>query len=112
VFCLLLSAALPVLAQTSKPAPAKTKIETFEAKTGTVIVSGFTPTGGVITQLGGQVTVEAVEMSDAAAGSKISGVKITVAKGDSIGTENTSFVDADEIDSLLKGIDYITKLDA
>jgi hypothetical protein len=112
VLCVLLSAGLPVLGQTAKPTQTKTKIETFEAKTGAVIIRGFTTTGGVVGQLGGQVTVEAVEMSDAAAGSKMSGVKINVAKGDSIGTENASFVDADEIDSLLKGIDYITKLDA
>lgn len=98
-------------AQTAKQTESKTKLESFEAKTGTVIVSGFTTAGEVRGGLRGGVTVEAVEFTDATSGTKMSGIRIEVSQGDDIGTQSISFVDADEIDSLLKGIDYISKVD-
>lgn len=103
---------VPAIAQTNKPNQPKTKIEAFDGKTGAVIVRGFTTIGVVRGEMNlGDVRVEAVEIIEATSGSKVFGVKIDVEKDDRGGTENASFVDFDEIDSLLKGIDYISKLD-
>lgn len=98
--------------QTGKPSEVSTKLQAFEAKTGTVVIEGFTNIGSVRGDLGGDISIEAVELIDATSGTKQFGIKIDVAKGDEIGTESISWVDTDEIDSLLKGIDYVSKVDS
>jgi hypothetical protein len=112
VFCLFLVAGMPLIGQTAKDTQTKTKIEAFEAKTGAVVIQGFTKTGMVKDRFGGGVEVEAVELMDATSGLRVSGVKINVKAAGALETQNSSFVDADEIESLIKGIDYISKLDA
>ncbi|MGO8934456.1 MAG: hypothetical protein ACLPLZ_08730 [Terracidiphilus sp.] len=110
---ILATIAIPLAAQpAAKPPESKTKIEAFQAKTGTVIVTGFTTMGEVKGEFGkGDVTVEAIEFIEANSGTKVFGIRIDVSQGDEIDTQSISFVDADEIDSLLKGIDYIAKVD-
>ena len=93
----------------------KTKIEAFEAKTGTVVVRGFSKMGVVKARTvdgSGSVGVEAIEIIDASSKLRAFGVRIDVENGDRVGTENSSFVDSEEVDSLLKGIDYISKVDS
>jgi hypothetical protein len=89
---------------------AKTKLEAFEAKTGVVIIRGFSKVGSVSGQYGGRVSVEAREFLDASGGKREYGITIEVAKGGEIERENTSYIDYDEIESLLRGIDYISKV--
>ncbi len=86
----------------------KTKLEAFEAQTGVVIIRGFSTTGTVKGKLGTRVTIECREFTEASSGKSEYGIAIGVAGEDST---CTSYVDYDEIDSLLKGIDYVAKID-
>lgn len=60
----------------------------------------------------GKVTVDAREFRDAS-NPKIQerGVAIEVKESSRLERENTSFIDYDEIESLIKGMDYIVKID-
>ncbi len=94
-------------AQSKTPA---TKLETFQARTGIVLIRGYS-TVGRMTGIGGQVVVDAREFRDGnnPNAPRATGISITVKETGRLERENTSFVDADEIDSLVKGIEYISK---
>lgn len=87
-----------------------TKLETFQAKTGAVIIKGYTEVGQ-LRGIGGTVGVIGMEFTDAQTGRKEQGVVIEVKESGRLERESRSYVDYDEIDSLLKGIDYISKID-
>src|ERR1035437_320697 len=75
----------------SKAAPAqepKTKLQAFEAKTGVVIISGFSTVGSVSGQYGGSVSVESKEFIDASTGKREYGIVIEVKKGGEIERDN------------------------
>lgn len=88
-----------------------TKLEAFSAKTGAVIVRGFTDMGGVSGEFGSGVSVQAREMTNAGDGSRAIGLAITVLGSSTMERSSTSYVDYDEIESLLQGIDYIGRID-
>lgn len=94
-------------AQTEKPEPSspKTKLQAFEALTGAVIIKGYTEVGSVAGM--GQLTVSAKEFTNAADGKVQYGITVGVTGGGQFERESTSFIDYDEIDSLLTGIDYV-----
>lgn len=97
------------LAQEQAAAEPATKLEAFQATTGTVVVRGFTTTG-TVRGLGGVVTVDAREFRDASNPNKrVTGISISVKEASRLERENTSFIDAEEIESLLQGLDYIGK---
>jgi hypothetical protein len=90
----------------SKPS---TKLEAFQASTGIVIVRGFT-TVGAIRGLSGSITVDAREFRDASNPSRrVTGISIEVKETTRLERQNTSFIDFDEIDSLIQGFDYLAK---
>ncbi len=90
--------------------PPKTKLESFQAKTGVVIIKGYTEVGS-INGIGGTVSVDAREFIDAAnPAAKTTGVVIEVAESGRLQRSNRSLIDSDEIASLLKGIDYISSI--
>jgi len=90
----------------------KTKLEAFQAKTGAVIIRGFSTIGSIEGRFSTSAQVECKEFTDASSGKKEYGVTITVTdRSSDYKRENTSYIDYDEIDSLLKGIDYIAKID-
>lgn len=89
----------------------RTKLQAFNAKTGAVIVRGFSKVGSVRGLYGTSVSAEARELTDATDGTKVSGIAIEVVEGGSYEKSETSYIDYDEIESLLKGIDYIAKID-
>jgi hypothetical protein len=90
-------------AETQKPA---TKLEAFQARTGIIIVRGFTTVGHVHGM--GDVSINALDYRDASnSKTRITGVSITVT--DRTERENTTFVDSDEIESLLAGLDSLRK---
>jgi hypothetical protein len=105
---------LPLLVMTlhgQEPEPAKpaTKLEVFQAKTGVLIVRGYT-TIGTISGMGGNITVDAREFKDAGNPAlRSTGVSIAVKESGRLERESTAFIDSDEIQSLLSGIDYIAK---
>jgi hypothetical protein len=112
---LLFLLAVPLAAQptpaVAAPPPA-TKLEAFEKQTGSVVVRGFTSIGSVRGTYDGTVSVEAREFLNATTTKREYGIVIETKESGRLERENRSFVDYDEIDSLLKGIDYITKIDA
>jgi hypothetical protein len=95
----------------SQAAPPATKLEAFSAKTGVVIIRGYTTVGSVNGL--GSVTIDAREFRDAAnVKQRVTGLCIEVKEAGRLERESTSFVDYDEIDSLVQGIDYISKIDS
>jgi hypothetical protein len=95
--------------ETGQITPA-TKMEAFQANTGIVVVRGYT-TVGTLRGLGGNVSVDAREYVDASTQAKrVTGISISVKEIGRLERENTSFIDADEIDSLLQGLDYISRV--
>ena len=113
---MLLAAALTVEAQRQRPTPEPdsdvplTKMEAFEARTGTVIMKNYTVIGDV-SGFGGGATVTSYEFVDALAGRKEYGIAIDIKESGGAQREQRAYVDYDEIDGLLKGLDYIIKID-
>lgn len=92
------------------PAP-KTKLEEFSVKTGVVIVRGFEEIGTISGLYSTSIKVEAKEFINVSTGKKEYGITIEVKKEDGrYDKERTSYIDYDEIDSLISGIDYIAKV--
>ena len=86
-----------------------TKIEAFSAKTGVVMIKGFSTVGRIRGQ--GVVSVDAREFRDASSPKTgVYGVAIEVKEAGRIERESRSFIDQDELDSLVSGIDYISKI--
>jgi hypothetical protein len=85
-----------------------TRLEAFEATAGRVVVKG-TEDVGTVTGKSGVTTVKIQEFRDVAANQRESGLVITVRQNEQI--EDTTTVDYDELDPLLKAVDYISKAD-
>jgi hypothetical protein len=98
-------------AQDAKPdaTEPKTKIGAFESRTGSVLIKGFSDVGAVTGS--GRVAIELREFTDAASGRKEYGVVIEVKGSDRLDRETRALIDYDELDGLLKGIDYVRKID-
>jgi hypothetical protein len=115
-FALLAALATPVVAQQQAADPAaqqradpSTKIEAFSAKTGVVMIKGFSTVGQVRGQ--GIVSVDAREFRDASSPKTgVYGVAIEVKESGRLERASRSFIDQDEIDSLVSGINYISKI--
>ena len=95
------------LAQQQQPAPqeSKTKLESFQRQTGTVFVKGYSDIAKINSL--GSVGVTAMEFTDATSKKRQTGIVIEVTEGGRLERSNRSFIDYDEIDPLLSGIDYI-----
>jgi hypothetical protein len=89
----------------------RTKLEAFQAKTGTVIVRGFSRVGSATGVESGSILVETIELRDAGDNSKVYGITVEVRDSGSPERNHLSLVDYDEIDSLLKGLEYLGKVD-
>jgi hypothetical protein len=96
--------------QDPSPIQPKTKLEAFQAQDGVVIVRGFSQIGEVRGQYGSTVTLEVKEFTNAASAKRELGMTIVVKETLRLERENTSYIDYDEIPSLLAGIDYIAKV--
>ena len=96
--------------EASKPA---TKLDAFQARTGVVIVRGFAAVGTIAGTGNGTIAVDACEFKTANDPTlRTTGVRFAVKESLRLERENTVFIDSDEIDSLLAGIDYIAKASA
>lgn len=109
---LLTSALLSVHAQTTAQADATnaptTKLEAFSSKVGIVVIKGFTTVGRI--QGRGTLSVDAREFRDASNPKQAEyGVVIEIEEPGRLERKNRSFIDYEEIDSLIRGIDYIAK---
>lgn len=87
----------------------KTRMEAFEAQTGTVIIKGFSEAGVIKSPLNGILSLYSMEITDGATGKKEYGIAIDLSDGEM--RSNRVFIDFEEIGSLLKGVDYATKVD-
>jgi hypothetical protein len=91
-------------------APPATKLEAFSARTGIVLVKGYTTLGTVNGM--GRVSIDVREFRDASNPKSVQyGVAFEVKESGRLERENTSFIDEDEIDPLIRGLDYISKID-
>jgi hypothetical protein len=95
----------PIKAASQEP---KTQLEAFEKQTGTVIIKSFSTVGSVSSL--GNVSVECVEFTNVSTGKRQLGIVIEVKESGKIERSNRSFIDYDEIEPLLKGVDYISKV--
>lgn len=86
----------------------ETKLETFEKQTGTVIIRGRSEIGSVSAM--GTVEVDCIEILDVSTAQREMGIVLTVKGSGRYESSNSSFIDYDEIESLLNGIDYIAKV--
>jgi hypothetical protein len=94
----------------NRPAPPKTQLEAFSAKSGSVVIKGYS-NGGSIEGLAGRVEITLMEFTDASLGKKQQGIVVEVASSGSSSRKDRSYIDLDEIDGLIKGIEYIVKVD-
>ena len=115
---LLVAASLTIQAQQQRPAPTPeqdsdeplTRMEAFEARTGTVIVKNYTVIGEV-SGFGGTVIVTSYEFVDAQAGRKEYGIGVDIKESGGAQRETRTYVDYDEIDGFIRGLDYIIKIE-
>lgn len=94
----------------SSKAPPATKLEAFSVRTGIVLVKGYT-TLGTVNGIG-RVSIDVREFRDASTPKSAQyGVAFVVKESGRLERENTSFIDEDEIESLIRGLDYISRID-
>lgn len=107
---------MAVTAQQPQPSPTpeefQTKLESLMSETGAVIVKGFTRVGSMNGSRGAAFFT-AWEVSNARTGRKEQGVTVEIgeASANRPDIEERAYIDYDEIDPLLKGIDLFMKLD-
>ena len=88
---------------------AKTKLEQFSAKTGVVLVKGFQKIGTAQGMYNTSVNIESKEFTNVSDGTKQYGITIEAFQEDGrYDKKHTSYIDFEEIDSLIKGIEYIS----
>lgn len=110
IFTLLIPASYAANLKDSVP-EAKTKLEQFSAKTGVVLIRGFHKIGSSQGLYRTSVNIEAKEFTNVTDGTKQYGITIEAFKENGkYDKKHTSFIDYDEIDSLVEGINYITKV--
>ena len=119
IYALLLLSLLGVAAeaQRARPTPTPdpydeylTKMELLLEKTGTVVVKGST-TVGTINGLRGTATFTSWEMIDSQAGRALYGISIVISDPNRPDSAEVAYVDYDELDALIKGVDSLIKLD-
>ena len=86
----------------------RTRLEEYEDRLETVIVKGFMGIG-TVSGRNGSAEVSAVELKDTADSTRVSGVAIQLAAGGQ--QEIQSFVDYEEIDGLIRGLDAVARAD-
>lgn len=112
----MLAAAAACAAQEAQPTPTpeelQTRLESLMSETGAVIVKGYTRVGSMNGSRG-IAYVTAWEVTNARTGRREQGVTIEIgdAQSNRPDVEERAYIDYDELDPLLKGIDYLLKLD-
>jgi hypothetical protein len=100
-------AAQPVVEAVAPP----TKLETLLALDGVVVIRGSSRVGAVRGEPGFLVTVANKEFTNASTGDRAHGITVEVKKVDRRDPDRTSYVDFEEVPSLLTGLEYMAKLD-
>lgn len=119
IYALLLLPVLCVAAHAQRPRPTPTpdpydeyltKMELLLEKTGTVVVKGST-TVGTINGLRGTATFTSWEMVDTRANRAEYGISILIADPNRPDASEVAYVDYDELDALIKGVEHLIKLE-
>lgn len=109
----LLSLPVSVSAQSQTDAgkpSASTKLEAFSSRTGVVIIRGYSTVGTVNGM--GSVSIQAREFREASnPRTALYGVVITVKESGRLERDSFSYVDEDEIEALIQGLEYIKQID-
>ncbi|MBD0373550.1 MAG: hypothetical protein ICV60_22140 [Pyrinomonadaceae bacterium] len=103
----------PISAATPLPLEPLTKLEALDTQIGAVVVKNYTYIGSV-SGFSGIVMVTAYEFVDAQTGRKDYGIGIELretGRSERDGREDNTYVDYDEIDALLRGLDYILRIE-
>src|SRR6185503_10276362 len=87
-----------------EPIEPRTRLEAFEESYGTVLMKGFTQVSAIEVR---GVRVDAVELRDLARGTRVMGIVIALGSGSDKPQENRAFIDYEEIDPLLSGLDAV-----
>src|SRR4051812_9037189 len=86
----------------------RTKLEIFAAKTGAVIVTISSSVGSLDAAAETHVYVETRAMRDTTSSEKHEGIAIRILEASGSAGETQALIDSDEIEALLKGLDYIS----
>ncbi len=119
IYALILLSVLGGAAHAQRPRPTPTpdpydeyltKMELLLEKTGTVVVKGSTVVG-TVNGLRGAATFTSWEMIDAQANRAVYGISILISDPNRPDAAEVAYVDYDELDALIKGLDYLIKLE-
>lgn len=108
--------AVTVAAQQSAPPPSPgtyeplTRLEAFDSQVGTVIIKNYTYIGSV-SGLSGNAMVTSYEFVDAQTGRKEQGIGVEIRENARSEREGKTYIDYDEIDALIRALDYIIKIE-
>lgn len=115
ILAIALSFTFGIYGQAKPPAAAtdknKTDLETFQEKYGTVVIQGYTRLPSIRSGMTGSFSVLVKEFRSPASNLKTKGLVVEIDDGERYSSTARSFVEYAEIDSLLKGIEYISKID-
>jgi hypothetical protein len=89
----------------------RTKLEAFQSRTGIVIIKGFSRIGLVAGLEGTSIEIENRELRDAGSNAREYGITVEVREAGNSARRSISYIDYDEIDPLLKGLEYLGKID-
>ena len=92
-----------------EPLEPRTKLEEVEWRYEKVLIKGFTQVASVSGR-GADIRVDAVELKDADSATRVTGLAISLKETSENPHENRSWIDYDEIDRLLRGIDAIERV--
>lgn len=87
-----------------------TKLEAFEYQTGIVLVKNYADIGSV-SGFGGTVSVTGYQFVEPVSGRKEYGIVVEITSGENPPRLERIYVDYDELDALVAGVDYIIKID-
>lgn len=92
-----------------EPVEPRTKLEAIEGLYERVLIKGFTQVAAFNAR-GGDVRVDAVELKEVGSPSRTLGIVVAVREAGEKPRDNRSFVDYEQIESLIKAIDSIARV--
>jgi len=92
-----------------EPLEPRTRLEAMESRYERVIAKGFTQYATLIVR-GVEIRLDAIEMKDAADSSRALGLVIALRELGEDRRENRSFIDYEEIDRLIKGMESVARV--
>jgi hypothetical protein len=94
------------------PPPPKTHLQAAAEQKGALIIGGYTDVGTVQREDGGSIRITAAEFTNTATSTREYGLLVFIhQQADGVARDTRSFIDADEVDSLLSALDGMSKLD-